>query len=275
MASDRADSSVRRGRELSLSSRTLPDASAAEMVSAAAAAGFDAAGVWVDPQGWDSSITRSVRERLAGTGLGVLDVEVLTIAPEVPDSALQRIIEIGGELDARYALVIGMDPEPSRIADRFGRLCEHAASSGIRPVLEFMRFTSVRTLADALEIVQAAGHPAGAVLIDMLHLARSGGSPEDLLGIDPDALPYAQICDAPAEPPGEESGGLIAEALQGRLLPGDGALPIREFLARLPAGRPLSCEILSSDLNQRFPDTKARAQAVGDATRAFLAGAEG
>jgi len=275
MADDRADSSVARQPELSLSSRTLPDASAAEMVSAAAAAGFDAAGFWVDPQHWDSSATRSVQERLADTGLGVLDVEVLTITPDVPDSALQRIIEIGAELNARYALVIGVDPEPSRIADRFAGLCEHAASSGIRPVLEFMRFTSVRTLADALEIVQAAGHPAGAVLIDMLHLARSGGSPEDLLGIDPDALPYAQICDAPAEPPGEESGGLIAEALQGRLLPGDGALPIREFLARLPAGRPLSCEILSSDLNQRFPDTKARAQAVGDATRAFLAGAEG
>jgi hypothetical protein len=104
----------------------------------------------------------------------------------------------------------------------------------------------------------------------MLHLARSGGRPEDLQGIDPDALPYAQICDAPAEPPGDEPGGLIAEALQGRLLPGDGALPIREILARLPAGRPLSCEILSSDLNQHFPDPAVRAKAVGDATRAFL-----
>jgi sugar phosphate isomerase/epimerase len=270
MADDRADSSMARRRELSLSSRTLPDASAAEMVSAAAAAGFDAAGFWVDPQRWDSSATRSVRERLADTGLGVLDVEVLTITPDVRDSALQRIIEIGAELNARYALVIGVDPEPSRVADRFARLCEHAASSGIRPVLEFMRFTSVRTLADAVEIVQTAGHPAGAVLLDMLHLARSGGRPEDLQGIDPDALPYAQICDAPAEPPSEEPGGLIAEALQGRLLPGDGALPIQEILARLPAGRPLSCEILSSDLNQRFPDPAARAKAVGDATRAFL-----
>jgi sugar phosphate isomerase/epimerase len=211
-----------------------------------------------------------VRERLADTGLGILDVEVLQLAPNVPDSALQRIIEIAAELNARYALVIGMDPEPSRVADRFGRLCERAASGGIRPVLEFMRFTSVRTLADALEIVQAAGHPAGAVLIDMLHLARSGGGPQDLLGIDPDLLPYAQICDAPAEPPGEEPGLLIAEALQGRLLPGEGALPIEEILSRLPAGRPLSCEILSSDLHQRFPDPVARAKAVGDATRAFL-----
>lgn len=272
MAQNPADFGVARRRELSLSSRTLPDASAAEMLSAAAAAGFDAAGLWVDPQRWDSSATRSVRERLADTGLGILDVEALTLAPDTPDSALQRILEVGAELNARYALVIAMDPEPSRIADRFAALCERAAGGGIRPALEFMRFTSVRTLAEALEIVHAAGHPAGAVLIDMLHLARSGGGPQDLLGIDPDLLPYAQICDAPETPPGEEPGLLMAEALQGRLLPGEGALPVEEILARLPAGRPLSCEILSSDLLQRFPDPVSRAKAVGDATRAFLRG---
>ena len=270
MASNGADFDVARGRELSLSSLTLSDASPAEKVSAAAAAGFDAAGLWVDLQRWDPSTTRSVRERLADTGLGILDVEVLTITPDVPDSTLQRILEIGVELKARYALVIAMDPEPSRIADRFAGLCERAAGGGIRPALEFMRFTSVRSLADAVEIVRTAGHPAGAVLVDMLHLVRSGSGPEDLLGIDPDLLPYTQICDAPAEPPGEDPGGLMAEALEGRLLPGEGALPIEEILARLPTGRPLSCEILSSDLNQRFPDTKARAKAVSDATRAFL-----
>jgi sugar phosphate isomerase/epimerase len=270
MANERADPSTAQRRELSLASRNLPDASAAEMVSAAAAAGFDSAGLWIDPESWDPSTTRSVRERLEDTGLRVLDVEVMTIAPAVPDSTLQRIIEIGAELNARYATAIGMDPESSRIADRFGRLCEHAAGGGIRPVVEFMRFTTVRTLADALEIVNAAGHPAGAVLVDMLHLIRSGGQPDDLSGVDPDVLPFSQLCDAPAEPPGEEPGELIAEALQGRLPPGEGALPIQEILARLPAGCALSSEILSSDLHQRFPDPVARAKAVGDATRAFL-----
>jgi len=275
MANDRADSNATPRRELSLASRTLPDATPAEMVSAAAAAGFDAAGIWVEPERWEPSTTRSVRQRLADTGLRVLDVEVLALGPGVPDSAPERILEIGAELDARYAVTIGMDPDPARTAERFGRLCERAASGGMTLVLEFMRFTAVRTLADALEIVRASGHPAGAVLIDTLHLVRSGGGPEDLLDIDSDLLPYAQICDAPAASPGEDVGLLMDEALNGRLFPGDGALPIEEILARLPAGRPLSCEILSSDLHQRFPDPVARARAVADATREFLARVEG
>jgi sugar phosphate isomerase/epimerase len=275
MANDRADSNATPGRELSLASRNLPEATPAEMVSAAAAAGLDAVGLWIEPERWDPSTTRSVRQRLADTGLRVLDVEVLVLGPDAPDAALDRIVEIGAELGARYAIAIGMDPDLARTAERFGRLCERAAAGGMRLALEFMRFTAVHTLADALEIVRAAGHPAGSVLIDMLHLVRSGGGPEDLLGIDPDLLPYAQICDAPASSPGEEVGLLLNEALNGRLFPGDGALPIEEILARLPAGCPLSCEILSSDLHQRFPEPAARARAVADATREFLAHVEG
>jgi sugar phosphate isomerase/epimerase len=272
---ERAGSKATRRWELSLASRTLPEAAPAEMVSAAAAAGFDAAGLWVAPEQWDAATTRSVRERLADTGLRVLDVEVMILGPDVPDAALARIVEIGVELNARYALAIGTDPDLARTADRFGRLCERAAAGGLRVGLEFMRFSEVRTLADALQVVRAAGHPAGGVLIDMLHLLRSGGRPDDLAGIDPDLLAYSQLCDAPAAPPDASLGQLVNEALVGRVLPGDGALPIAAILARLPAGRPLSCEIMSAALQERFPDPVSRAKVVADATRAFLAGVEG
>ncbi len=235
MANDRVDSNAAPRRELSLASRTSPEATPAEMVSAAAAAGFDAAGIWVEPERWEPSTTRSVRKRLADTGLRVLDVEVLVLGQDVPDGALDRSLEIGAELGARYALVIGTDPDAARTAERFGRLCERAAAGGMRLALEFMRFTAVRTLADALGIVPAAGHPAGAVLVDMLHLIRSGGGPEDLLGIDSELLPYAQICDAKAASPGEEVGLLVNEALNGRLLPGDGRFPSKRSS---PVSRP-------------------------------------
>jgi sugar phosphate isomerase/epimerase len=216
-----------------------------------------------------------VRERLADTGLQALDVEVMVLGPDVPDANLDRVVEIGIEVNARYALAIGTDPDLTRTADRFARLCERAASGGLKVGLEFMRFTEVRTLADALGVVRAAGHPAGGVMIDMLHLIRSGGRPEDLTGIDPDLLAYAQLCDAPAAPPDVSLGQLVNEALVGRALPGEGALPIAAILARLPAGRPLSCEIMSSALQERVPDLAARAKVVADATRAFLASVEG
>jgi sugar phosphate isomerase/epimerase len=270
-----ANSGATQRRELSLASRTLPEAKPEEMLSAAAAADFDACGIWVQPERWDRGTTRAVRERLADTGMRVLDVEVLALTPDVPDDRLDRIVAIGAELGARYALAIATEPDPARTSDRFARLCESAAPGGIRVCLEFMRFTSVRTLTDALAVVRAAGHPAGAVLVDMLHLIRSGGDPDDLSSIDPALLPYTQICDAPLWPPNEELGTLIDEALNGRLLPGEGGLPVAEILAGLPADCSVSCEILSSALRERHPDPTARAKAVAKTIRSFLARADG
>ena len=205
-----------------------------------------------------------------GTTLGD-NLLVLAIAPDVPDARLDRIVAIGAELGAQYALAISTEPDSARTVDRFARLCERAAAGGMRLCLEFMRFTAVRTLTDALEVVRSAGHPAGAVLVDMLHLIRSGGAPDDLQGIDPALLPYTQLCDAPAAPADDELATLVDEALNGRVLLGEGGLPVAEILARLPADCSMSCEILSSALRERFPDPAARALAVADATHSFLA----
>jgi len=258
------------GRKLSLSALTLVGVSPVEAVSAAAAAGFDAAGLSVVPQSWSASSTRAVRERASDTGIEILDIEVIAIGPDAPDAAQHRLIEIAAELGAQHVLVIGMDPDRARLIDHFAGLCERAAAGAVTLALEFMLFTEVHTIGDALEVVRGAGHPAGAVLVDPLHLARSGGEPADLVGVEPALLPYAQLCDAPAAPPGDGPGALMSEALEARLLPGDGALPLAEFLARFPAGRPLSIEILSAELRQRCPDPVDRARALFEATCAFL-----
>jgi sugar phosphate isomerase/epimerase len=262
-------------RELALSSRTLADTAPCPLIEAAAAAGFGAAGLWIEAEGWSAATTRAVRERLSDTGLRVLDVELLSLASDVTDATLERILEIGGAVGARNALVIGMDPDPGRTSERFAWLCERATLHGIRPALEFMRFTAVRTLDEALEIVRRAAHPAGGILVDALHLIRSGGRPEELALVDPERLPYAQICDASARADDEATTTLIHEALEGRLLPGEGELPLAEIVSRLPAACPLSCEILSSDLRARFPEPGARARAVFEATRRFLERADG
>jgi sugar phosphate isomerase/epimerase len=86
-----------------------------------------------------------------------------------------------------------------------------------------------------------SGRTNASVLIDALHFSRSGGVPSDIAGIDGSLLRYAQICDAAAIIPGERS-DLIREARSGRLLPGEGALPLRELVAVLPATIPLSIE---------------------------------
>ena len=107
--------------------------------------------------------------------------------------------------------------------------------------LEFAIYTGVRTLADAARLVQQSGCDNAAVLVDALHFSRSGGWPSDIAGVDASLFKYAQICDAGASIPTEPA-DLIREARGGRLLPGEGALPLRDLVAALPPAIPLAVE---------------------------------
>jgi sugar phosphate isomerase/epimerase len=256
--------------ELSLAAGNVQEFAPPEQVRAAAAAGFDAAGLWVEPDTWTAATTRDVRARLAESGLRALDVEVAWIRPGPPDPALERIIEIGGLVGARFVLIVSSDPDRAATKRRFAELCQRAADAGLVAVLEFLPITEIRTLADALDVVRDVAHPSSGILVDALHLARTGGKPDDLRALEPALLPYAQPADAPLAPPGTDRGSLLREALDGRLLPGEGALPLREWLDALPADVPLSPEIRSRALRERYPDIVERARVIAAATRRWL-----
>jgi sugar phosphate isomerase/epimerase len=92
-------------------------------------------------------------------------------------------------------------------------------------------------------MVARSRRPNASVLVDALHFSRSGGLPAHIRDVDPALFRYAQICDASADMPGPtDTPALIREARTGRLLPGEGVLPLGELVAALPAGVPLAIE---------------------------------
>jgi sugar phosphate isomerase/epimerase len=135
------------------------------------------------------------------------------------------------------------EPEEARTLERFCDLCDRAASYGLHVCLEFAIYTGVRTLAHAARVVARSQRPNASVLIDALHFSRSGGVPAHIGSVEPGLLRYAQICDAgPDMPAPTDTQALIREARTGRLLPGEGVLPLKELVAALPAGVPLAVE---------------------------------
>lgn len=254
-------------RPLSLAAGVLPEFEPPEVVSAAASAGFGMVGVWFDPETWSAARAREVRRRLDGTGLVALDMEPVFVTPG--GDCGERLIDAAGEVGARHVLTVSAGLEPARFADRFAELCDHAAPAGITVVVEPTLLYSVSTLAEAQQVVALAGRPNGAILADNLHLDRAGGEPIGALReLDPALLPYAQLCDGPGRPADTSRSGMFADARDHRRLLGDGDLPVREFLAVLPAGIPLSLEIRSRELRERYPDAAERAARVhANATR--------
>ena len=135
------------------------------------------------------------------------------------------------------------EPEEARTIERFCELCDRAAPYGLHVGLEFAIYTGVRTLSDAIRVVARSGRANASVLIDALHFSRSGGMPAHVAHVDASLFRYAQICDASPDMPGPgDTPGLIREARTGRLLPGQGVLPLAELVAALPGALPLAVE---------------------------------
>ena len=239
-------------RELSFAHLSVLDATPPELVTVAAAAGFRKVGirlaatpsVGVPPYDMlgDTPLVRETLARLADTGVSVLDVEFLRFEPEIPIGIPEGFLEAGARLGARYVQVMSAEPLEARTMERFCELCDRARQYGLHVCLEFAIYTGVRTLADAVRVVKKSGFANASVLVDALHFSRSGGWPSDIKGVDASLFRYAQICDAPAFIP-TEAADLIREARTGRLLPGDGALPLRDLVKALPAAIPLSIEV--------------------------------
>ncbi len=198
-------------------------------------------------------------------------MEVVWIKPGPPDPQHLRIVDIGAELGAANVLIVSSDPDRGATTDKFARICAHAAAANIRPSLEFAPFTDVRTLDEALSIIHAAAQPSAGLLIDPLHLSRSGGTPELLMEVPPRLFNYAQFCDAPRRAPvWHRPDSIRQEAIDDRSCPGEGGLELAQILDALPPGLPLSIEVRSKHLRDRFADYNERARFVAQQTRGWL-----
>lgn len=256
---------------ISLASGVVPEFGPVDTVHAAAEAGFDAVGLWVEPEQWAAATTREVRAALADTGLPLLDVEVIWLKPDSDMADHRRTIDIGAELGAANVLCVSSDPDHAATAARLAELCRHAEGSGMRVALEFGIFTEVKDLTQALAVLDAVGHPLRALLVDPIHVDRSGSRIADIARIDPALLPYAQFCDAPAERPDPANfDAVIVDAIDLREQCGEGALPLDALYRALPAGIPLSIELRSKALRDRYASAGERAKAVARATRRWL-----
>lgn len=238
---------------ISLAHLTVLDTTPPELVTVAAESGFRTVGirltatpsVGVPPYDilHDGPVLRETLRRLADTGVSVLDTEFLRFEPEHPVGVPEGFLEVSARLGAKYVLIMSAEPDETRTVERLCELCDQAATFGLNVCLEFAIYTGVKTLAHAARVLARAKRTNLSLLVDALHFSRSGGLPADVAAADPTLFRYAQICDAsPAMPAKDDTPSLIREARTGRLLPGEGGLPLADLVAALPAGVPLAIE---------------------------------
>jgi sugar phosphate isomerase/epimerase len=256
---------------ISLASGVVPELGPLETIQAAAFGGFDAVGLWVEPESWTVQSTKDCRTALSETGLELLDVEVIWLKPDSDMSAQKKVIDIGAELGAKNVLCVASDPDMMANTARLAELCRHAEGSGMRVALEFGIFTEVKNLQMAMAVLDEVAHPLRALLIDPIHVDRSGTTVGEIAAVPRELLPYAQFCDAPGKrPDSNDFDAIITDAIDLREQCGEGGLDLAAIYNALPAAIPLSIELRSKALRDRYPDADERAKAVATATRRWF-----
>ena len=262
---------------ISLAALTVLDAGPAGQVQAAAQSGWPSVGLRLMPLldtdarvVGDSAAEAEIELLLENTGIGVLEIGVFPVRAMMDWTVIEAVVAFSARLDAKHLVCPVEDTDVARRQATFSRLCEIAGRHGMTALVEFNPYSACRDVASAVALAENAGVDNAGLVIDVLHLSRSGGKPEDLARVDPRLIRLVHLCDAPPAPERSRSvEELRAESRTARLLPGEGELWLDRLLAALPACVPLSLEAPSAAYTHLPASDRAR-RAL-EVTEAFLA----
>lgn len=262
-------------RIFSLAPLTVTGLAPPAIVAAASEAGYGHAGLRLHPASpgeaqWpvigDTPMRRETLARLGDTGVKVFDFDIIRLNAGIDPGRFMPVLETAAELGARYGLVAIDGDDETDMIDAFARLYELGAPLGLAFGIEYMPWTGAKTIADARRIVEKAG--SGGILIDAIHVDRSGGTAAEIAATPAGLISYFQICDLPAERPADAA-TMIYQARNARLPPGEGGIDVAGMVRALPPALPISVEVPNTALAATMT-AAAFARLMLDKTRAFL-----
>ena len=188
----------------------------------------------------DKAMRQETLRRARDLGLAVAMAEGFVVFPDKSVKDYREALEVTAELGCTRVNCLSFEPDWRRTKDEVVALAELAGEYGQTVLLEFVRRYSISSAVKAQEIIEYAKRPNIQILVDTLHLARSG-EVESFKSIDPKLIGYVQICDGKVDEPDDEA--YQKEAIANRQIPGEGAIPLVSILQHVPSGVVVSGEV--------------------------------
>ena len=193
------------------------------------------------------------------------------------DETRKLLLDAAEILRARHIKIgdLGNDcADVPQLTEAFATLCHQAAERGTNVLFELLppQFSRAPSLDQMLAITRGAGAPNGGIMLDNLHLQRTGTSPDDMIRkLGPRDLIGVEINDGSLAMPVN----FLDSVVNKRLLPGDGEFDIAAFLRALWSigyDGPIGVEVINEyirkwDLRTAATEAFAKTQRVVMAAR--------
>ena len=188
----------------------------------------------------DAALRRAMNAAMRDRGVSVSLAEGLTVKPGIEARDRASEFDAFADLGVKRINIVSLDPDMDRTLDQFAITVEMAAERGMESTTEFAPGLTIANLSAALAAIRHVGRSHFRLLIDTMHLIRSGSTPADLAALDPDLIGYVQLCDVPLV---SRFPTYFQEAMTERMVPGQGELPLLDILKVVPRDRVVSLEV--------------------------------
>ncbi|OBG96024.1 xylose isomerase [Mycobacterium sp. E3251] len=188
----------------------------------------------------DAGLRKTLLAAMHDRGVTISLGDGFLVAPGADTSAFCTDLDVLAKLGVPRINVVSLDPDLPRSFDQFAALTEIAAQRNIQTLIEPVPGLTVGDLPTALAALRHVGRPDFRLLIDTMHLVRSGSGAAALAAIDPAQVAYAQLNDTTLRPRIEN---YMEEAMFERMVPGEGELPLRDILSVLPSDIVIEIEV--------------------------------
>jgi sugar phosphate isomerase/epimerase len=188
----------------------------------------------------DHRLRRDLLAAMDDRGVSISLGEGLLIVPGVDIHSYAADLDIMAELRIPRINTISLEPDRARTFDQLAVLTDLAAERGISTSVEPAPGLAIGDLPTAMAAVDYVGRDDVSLLIDMMHVARSGAGADDLRSFPAERIGYVQLCDTTLRP---AMHSYAEEAMYHRMAPGEGELPLLDMLAALPRDRVVGLEV--------------------------------
>lgn len=234
-------------RQVSLHQLSLRDVGPVDLAQLAPEAGFSSISVFLYPPAPQLDIfprlepgpvLQAFKRELNASAVRVHNIEALPFSGRTDPAYFLPVLDMAADIGASRATVLIYDRDLARASNRLSQTCSAAAERGVAISIEFMGFSTLKTVEEAAQFVQQNGHENLSLLVDPLHLARTGGTVQDLKPLAR-SVGALQFCDAPVDAPEDQ----FSEAVEDRGIPGEGDLPLQDLLDATAPELPLDVEV--------------------------------